>query len=146
MKHKYQLSLSVLLFLLAFVSIVVIPLKCASASDNFTSTDVKKQQAKSIDPATLTFDSPATVSVTWPRGSVYCVTVPVHWTLTEHGVEAHMTVPGPIAGKPWTCRSYRTWDSLFEEFETRVDEFAVWAKAVGAKRLVAWIEQARNRP
>ena len=107
---------------------------------------VMVRSAEAAEPPSLSFDSPATVSVVGPGGGAHCVRVPVRWTLTEEGIEAHMVVPGPIAGRPWTCHSSRTWESLAAEFEGRRDEFADLLLGLGAKRLAAWIEQARARP
>ena len=81
----------------------------------FTLAAVLVRSAEAAEPAALTFESPATVSVTGPLGRCSCVSVTVHWRLDAQGVHAQMTVPGPIAGRPWTCRTGRTWESLAAE-------------------------------
>ena len=104
------------------------------------------RSAESAEPPSLKFDSPATVSVVGPWGRPYCVSVPVHWTIDERGIHAQMVVPGPVAGRPWTCQSSRTWESMAEEFDRRREEFLTLARKLGMGWLAKLIEQARDRP
>lgn len=88
------------------------------------------------------YTSRATVQVTGPRGRCYAVSVPVHYTLDGNGIAMRLTLPGPIAGQPWTCRTMRTWKSLAGEL---LDQVARYATPY-VQRLNTWLAKREARP
>lgn len=88
----------------------------------------------------VTYTTQATVQVTGPRGRCYAHRVPVHWRLDGDGVSCCLTVPGPIAGQPWTCRTGRTWESLAAEL---LDQAARYVTPY-VERLDKWLSQRRG--